>query len=406
MQTLKTYLISNEIIRVEEGLTTVRNLMNYSSECLKYLTDFNIFFYVVKLLSPVSPAGILEKAAWIISDYLATDESKKIVDINLACSLITCLTPGDSYINQHLLWALGNLAAEEDFQRSLIEKTGIIESLPPYIEGFSKTIAWLLSNLTKGVEHMKKDQFQSICNYVKQLENQTDSEIRSEVTETLANLSSVDDIELVQLIVDEGLVQRVVQDMHSENFSLRTAGLKFLGNICAVSHEHTQLVLNLNTLDLLNHSSFLSSSLSSDVMWILSNISAGTKSQITKLITHKIFESLIMSIAHYDMKTKTQAVIALKNLLKAEESSKEFLLKLDVFNVISVALRETDAEYCRVLLEVCHVLFGEKECLKLIEETGCIYSLDSLSMHKNKVISESAEEIINTLTVVNKTEVL
>ena len=402
MQTLKTYLISNEIARVEEGLTTVRNLMNYSSECLKYLTDFNIFFYIIKLLTPLTPLTLLEKSAWIISDYLAVDESRKIIDLNLAVTLLSTLTPDHSHINQHLLWALGNLSAEEEIHRVLIESTPIIQSLAPYVESFAKTTTWILSSLSKAVDFMTADQVRALCDYVQKLMKFEEVETRAETVEIIANLTSIENIETVQLIVDLGLVHDVARSMAVDNFDVRTAGLKVLGNICAVSHEHTQLVMNLGVLDLVNSPAFLQSSLSGDSMWILSNIAAGTKSQISKLTSHPVFSSLVLAVVHYDMKTRTQAITAIKNLLQAEESSKASLLQFDVFPVLSMALKETDPDYCRVLLEVCQILFSEKEYVKLLEETGCFCYLDSLSMHKNKVISDSAEEIIQSIASIKK----
>jgi hypothetical protein len=178
--------------------------------------------------------------------------------------------------------------------------------------------------------------------------------------------------------------------------------LKILGNICAVTHEHTQLVINMNILDIICDKEFIYSSLSSDTIWILSNIAAGTKSQVDKLMSHKIFNSLILSIVHYEMKTRVQAIVAVKNLLKAEESCKEKLAKMDFFSVLNMALKETDADYCKVLIEVCRIMFLDKRFLKLIEETGCMFALEALSMHKNTEISSGVEELIQLITILNK----
>lgn len=402
MQTLKSYLSSSQIATVEEALNTVKNLMNYSSEILKYLSDFGIFIYIIKLISPLSPPVVLEKSAWILSDFLATDNSKFLIDSTLVTTLINSLSEPQPNISQHILWALGNISAEEDFQKMLIRNTSLLKVLSSFIEPFSKIIAWIISNLAKGAETMDKYQKIIVCEIVQSLFKYDDIEIITECLETLVNLSSLEDLDTIQSIVDYGLVHITVSSLRIENLSVRMPALKVLGNVCAVTHEHTQLVMNLNILDIICDKEFIYSALSSDTIWILSNIAAGTKSQVDKLMNHAIFNSLILSVVHYEMKTRVQAINAVKNLLNAEESCKEKLVKMDFFSVLNMALKETDADYCKILVEVCKIMFLDKRYLKLIEETGCIFALEALSMHKNTEISASVEELIQLVTILNK----
>ena len=402
MQTLKSYLQSTQIATVEEALNTVKSLMNYSSETLKFLSEYGIFIYVIKLITPISPPIILEKSAWILSDFLATEHSKFLIDTTLVTTLINSLSQSEQSISQHLLWALGNISAEEDFQQLLILKSPLIKALGNFVESSSKTVAWILSNLSKGAELMDLGQKRTVCELVSVLFKCEDIEILTECLEALNNLSTDEDLETIQTIVDNGLVHVTVSTLRIENLLVRTPALKILGNVCAASHEHTQLVMNMNLLDIICDKEFIFSTLSSDTIWILSNIAAGTKSQVDKLMSHKIFNSLILSIVHYEMKTRVQAIIAVKNLLKAEESCKEKLAKMDFFSVLNMALKETDADYCKILIEVCKIMFLDKRFLKLIEETGCMFALEALSMHKNTEISSGVEELIQLLTILNK----
>jgi hypothetical protein len=87
--------------------------------------------------------------------------------------------------------------------------------------------------------------------------------------------------ERIPAIIETGVLQRLVQLMQHPNVAISVPSLRTVGNIVTGDDAQTQLVIEAGALDALNDLIYnKKKTIRKEVCWSLSNITAGSSSQI------------------------------------------------------------------------------------------------------------------------------
>ena len=134
--------------------------------------------------------------------------------------------------------------------------------------------------------------------------------------------------EQIQMVIDSGVVEKLVPLLAHREVKVQTAALRAVGNIVTGTDDQTQKVLNCGALDhfgaLLNHPkekiikvSFLHSfsrkklgiflimnfmMYFQEAVWFLSNITAGNQHQVQSVIDHGLVPLIIQHLSRVSSK--------------------------------------------------------------------------------------------------------
>ena len=104
--------------------------------------------------------------------------------------------------------------------------------------------------------------------------------------------------EQIQMVIDSGVVAKLVPLLSHRENKVQTAALRAVGNIVTGTDEQTQTVLNYDALShfqaLLNHSK---EKINKEAVWFLSNITAGNQSQVQAVIDKELVPLIIQHLS-------------------------------------------------------------------------------------------------------------
>lgn len=105
--------------------------------------------------------------------------------------------------------------------------------------------------------------------------------------------------EQIQLVIDSGVVPRLIPLLSHKEVKEQTAALRAVGNIVTGTDEQTQIVLNCDALsyfpNLLTHTK---EKICKEAVWFLSNVTAGNQSQVQAVIDAGLLPLIIHNLAN------------------------------------------------------------------------------------------------------------
>ena len=104
--------------------------------------------------------------------------------------------------------------------------------------------------------------------------------------------------EQIQMVIDSGVVPRLIPLLSHKEVKVQTAALRAIGNIVTGTDEQTQTVLNCDALshfpNLLTHQK---EKICKEAVWFLSNVTAGNQSQVQDVIDAGLLPLIIRNLA-------------------------------------------------------------------------------------------------------------
>jgi hypothetical protein len=399
LKIIDNWLLINDNAVLSEVLSAIWTISNASSTHITSLIQSNIPKTLINLLNTEYPNNITEKSIKILSNLAYEDTYKVYIDSNFILKLLGFVESSHQKIAENAMRGLANVSADSEAYRKILLENNYVNLLMSVLDlenlQMCRIIAWSVSNITQEAESLSIQNISTCVSILSSLFQIQDDETILEVLWTLVNLSSISSI--VQTLIDKNLIYTTVQILALNSSTGKVPALKTIGNICASTYEHTQYILNLSILDIICKDIYVNTSLSNDTFWLISNIAAGTPNQVKKLVESNIFQHVVISLVHYELSARTQVARALKNLLKAcPEYSAKKIIDMDVYSILAIALKDKDPDFCLQVLDICELLcIGPNKLL--IEETGCLHSLEKLLKHSNPEIYKKTENILNNI---------
>ncbi|AFP65451.1 importin alpha (nucleomorph) [Chroomonas mesostigmatica CCMP1168] len=352
------------------------------------------------------------EAAWIITNVASGSSEQTIALVNEGViePLINLLENPKSAMKEQCAWALGNIAGDSPQCREKLLELDIIGPLlrqmnsPNRLE-FLRNLTWTLSNLCRG-KIIKKTNFAvTILPILKKFIFSEDTIILSDVCWALSYLSD-GSRERIQLVIDLGIVQRIVELLMHSRISIQTPALRILGNIATGDNLQTQVVINCGILPCLL--TLLNSShkqIKREACWTISNITAGNSDQIQSVINGNIIPTLIYIMKNSENDVKNEAVWAISNAATGATAKQiEYLVKKDCIAPMIDLLDSSDSRIIGVILdgfmnilEVGNQKLNQNLCNKyaqIMEQNGGLEKLENLQHHMNNTLYKKTVNIL------------
>jgi len=207
----------------------------------------------------------------------------------------------------------------------------------------------------------------------------------------------------IQLVVDAGLIPRLIELLNGDETAIVTPALRCIGNIVTGTDTQTDAVVSQGALQvlarLLKHSKV---NVVKEAAWTISNITAGNHGQIQAVLTSGCLEPLISVLEKGDFKCQKEASWAVTNLTMGGTVEQVITLcQAGAIKPICDLLSVNDGKILQVLLDCLENILktGRKinelsRVALMIEECGGLDKIESLQQHENTEVYEKAASII------------
>jgi hypothetical protein len=206
-------------------------------------------------------------------------------------SIYTFFTNADEHLLEHSLWLIGNVTAANKHNRYRLIKHGVLERLAFLLDDFSvsedlkEKIVWVLCNLSRGNLNQVHLSFLDVISpLIKYFYSSVDEKELIQCLFIIFKLTSQNSDLILQKFLRVEFYKRLITLMTEYSLDTKLYCLKVIANMTSSSDIQTQFLLNEGILEVyksqLEDADF---SVVKETLWGLSNICAGSISQIEKL---------------------------------------------------------------------------------------------------------------------------
>lgn len=306
--TLVTDLTSEQDNVVLKSLTQLREMLStHENPLISQIVDAGAIPQLTKLLLSSQPL-VLEQAVISIAIITsgASEHNKVLVDCGVVELLVGLLHDQTTKIYENVTLSLSNIATESAGYSNLILSTDIIPRLivimnnKTFTVRLMRTITMLLSNLSRF--RYSTQMYHSLSPMLSTLTRLiffSDQEVITNVATVFYHLSrgGENKIDRINELIGLGIIPQLIRILSAPNhtITLQFPILRFIGNLIMGSDLQTQTLLDLGILPPLIQvlTTTQSNPARCEIVFILSNIAAGTTGQILQLINAGIFPVLL-----------------------------------------------------------------------------------------------------------------
>ena len=160
------------------------------------------------------------------------------------------------------VWALGNIIGDGPHLRDYVIQLGVVQPLLTFINpeipiSFLRNVTWVVVNLCRNKDPPPPvGTIKEILPALSMLIHHSDINILVDTVWALSYLTDGGN-EQIQMVIDSGVVAKLVPLLSHREVKVQTAALRAVGNIVTGTDDQTQTVLNHGALEhfpaLLNH---------------------------------------------------------------------------------------------------------------------------------------------------------
>lgn len=256
----------------------------------------------------------------------SSEDAQAVVDASGIRAFLKIAQTTDGELCEEAVRGLANIAGDSAELRDLTIDSGVIDLLLNHINRdrspkLLMNCGWLISNLCRNKPAATLAVIRPTLPMLAWMIVYPDENVVQEAMWALSYFtrsrrSKKHSKASIDAVIECGMVPPVVQLMSCPYRQIHTAALNIVGNIATGNHRQTETVLEAGCL--LPLSKFLRSTtvaLRKETAWTISNITAGTKDQIWKVIKSGLMETLA-SLVHCEYTIREEAAYAIVNAVQ------------------------------------------------------------------------------------------
>ncbi|VDK56891.1 unnamed protein product [Anisakis simplex] len=355
------------------------------------------------------------EAAWCITNIVSgtSEQTMAVVTHGAVTPLIQLCYSKNRALAEQAMWALANVIGDSAQLRDHAIECGAIAALETIIQktdelstDFIRTLAWTYSNMCRHKKPcLSVDYLRRLAPGIIKLLSQDDKVARQDACWALSYLTDGSD-EQIKVASDANSLAHLIPLIKSGNDAEVAPAIRVFGNFATGNDCLTQMVIDAGILSLIKdvvHNA-KSQSIQKECCWMMSNILAGTQSQIQSLLNARLLPVIFTALRDGDFRSKFEASWAVSNLAHGGSAAQIMeLCSEEYVTVLCNLLKLPNADFvCNLLdtllamLRNVQNLYPDK--LKQIEDwiEGCegLDKLEELQGNENARIYETSYRII------------
>ncbi|EPB77968.1 Armadillo/beta-catenin-like repeat protein [Ancylostoma ceylanicum] len=351
------------------------------------------------------------EAAWALTNVVSgtSEQTVAAVEAGATLPLIELTQSPNPGLAEQALWAVANIAGDSAQLRDYVIQCSGVEALMALVDRLdtldvscARTLAWAFSNMCRHKNpHAPLPVLERLSKGLAKLIAHSDKQVRQDACWAVSYLTDGPD-EQITLAKTSGVLPHVLKFL-SDSDAMVAPALRVLGNMSTGNDELTQCVVDLNTLDEIIPLSERSKSTTvvKECCWLISNIIAGTNSQIQAVIDAGIMPFIIEVLRSGDFKCQFEASWAVANLAQGGTAAQILtLLQDNAIPALCSALKQSNIDLLNNALETLYALLNTVAtcCPERLDEVReAVEENDGLDHLERLQESESDKVCMNSL---------
>eukprot|EP00357_Protocruzia_adherens_P002483 CAMPEP_0115012118 /NCGR_PEP_ID=MMETSP0216-20121206/24509_1 /TAXON_ID=223996 /ORGANISM="Protocruzia adherens, Strain Boccale" /LENGTH=532 /DNA_ID=CAMNT_0002381039 /DNA_START=309 /DNA_END=1907 /DNA_ORIENTATION=+ len=370
---------------------------------------------LIKVLAADGNPALQYEASWALTNLASASERELgiLLGHDLVGEFMKLLNSSHDELKEQALWGLGNIAGENPDCRDMLLQRGMVGCLLKILNekvklSILRIVAWCFSNLSRGKPEPPLNQVSVFIPYIARLLQVDDTEVLTDSCWALSYISDMGN-EANQELLNNGCAEPLIKLLTHEDYHIQVPALRACGNIITGLDKHTQTMLNFGVLSQLSHLiGGKKKNLKKEALWTLSNIAAGTATQVTMLLQNRdILLNLRGCCKHPDVDVSREAVWTFSNIFSGAQIEQiDRLIEMEILEDFDTALTSQDIKTVVVTLEGLEsILKKGDEFMRLTGQTKNIYAMkidargllekiEELQEHKNNEIYQKSLTLI------------
>lgn len=388
-----------------QGVTALRRLLSKESQPpVLPIVGTGVLPRLVSLLASnthaAGDARLAFEAAWAITNIASTEHTRLVVEAGAVPALVTGMMAADAQLRDQCIWCMGNIVGDSTrYRDALIATPGAMQALMiniqhPETPALLANATWTLSNCCRGKPALTPAIAQPILPALGWLLTQSDAP--QVLADTLWGLSYLTDSDesLIQLVVEAGVLPRVVALLGHTEAVVSTPALRVVGNVISGNDAQTQAAVDAGALrGILPLLQAPKRGVRREAAWALSNIAAGTPAQIDALMMAPGLLPSVISVlrADSDWNCRKEAAWVVTNVATSGTVAHvPALASAGAVGALVDALNSSDPRMLCVVLDACDAMLRKQSSgaggpiADMFEEAGLLPRLEALQDHESE----------------------
>lgn len=365
---IKEMILGIDPIHQRIGIRILRTMSAQANPPLSDIVSTGIVPTLVSLLDTVTTQteGFNQDLLWVLTNIAGGEDTYTmiLVDLNIVSKCIHVFSNLSMKCKAHTAWLLGNVAGTSTTLRDQVIAAGALEKIVHCCQATCeledvRTFTWCMTILLRGKPEVPLSCVQlAIPVIVKHLETK-DNEVMINIC--LAMSYMTDDRtgtnQKLQAIMDikPSLLPKIINQLFdtTTDSSIQESLLRVVGNFISGNDTQTQAMLDLDLLNrlppFLEHKDDF---IRKESCWMISNLTAGTHSQIQAVLDTPCIDTIISMIQTEKLiPIQIECIWVLKNIFGGSADQIKYILNKKYMSIMAECLSQTDEKLLSLVLE-------------------------------------------------------